>query len=119
VVRVTSVEDGLELALNVARLSNHNTRVGCVITDRHNHVLSIATNQYKTHPIQYRYAARAGEPKKIYLHAEISGIIKAGEGARKIYIARVGERGLPRFAAPCPICQLAIEEAGIKEIYHT
>jgi deoxycytidylate deaminase len=118
-VRVTRVEDGLELARYVAGLSTHPTRVGCVITDKHNHILSVAVNQFKTHPIQYHYASRVGEPKKINLHAEIRGIIKAGPGARKIYIARLGAGGAVLKSAPCPICQLAIEEAGIKEIYFT
>lgn len=117
--RVTSVEDGLELARYVAGLSTHTTRVGCVITDRHNHILSMATNQYKTHPIQYHYASRVGEPRKISLHAEISAIIRAGGNPRKIYVARLGAGGTSLKSTPCPICQLAIEEAGIKEIYHT
>jgi len=119
VVRIVNIEMGLELAKNVAKLSNHRTRVGCVITDAHGHVLSLGINQYKTHPRQYHYASLVGEHKKIYLHAEISGIIHAGSGARKIYVARLGKGGECRAATPCPICQLAIAEAGITQIFST
>jgi hypothetical protein len=81
--------------------------------------LAVATNLYKTHPEQSKYARKAGEPHKIFLHAEIHGLIHAGPGARKIYVARLGAKGETRRAYPCPICRLGLEAASVKEIYYT
>lgn len=65
------------------------------------------------------YAARVGQHKKIYLHAEIAALVKCRGIPYKIVIERFGSNGEPRNASPCPICSLAIKEAGIKIIEHT
>ena len=98
------------------------TDITATIYDKKGRKLSIAKNSYeKTHPIQARYARRVGEEYKQYLHAEIRAIIKALKKGvpYKIKIERYGKGGEPRDAMPCPICQLAIREAGIKFIEYT
>lgn len=83
-------------------------------------MLAKETNSYsRTHPIQAKYAAKAGEPYKIYLHAEIAALIKAKGKGYKIKIERYNASGKPLLAAPCPICMLAIQTAGIELIEHT
>jgi deoxycytidylate deaminase len=96
--------------------------VSAVIYDKRGRVLSVGKNSYvKTHPIQAEHARRAGEPHKIYLHAEIDAIIRCAnlKKAHKIVVFRFDENGSPANARPCCICEGAIKEAGIKNIEHT
>jgi hypothetical protein len=90
--------------------------------DKKGRLLSTATNNYnKTHPLQKYFAERVGHKEKIYLHAEIAAIIKAGD--KKIYkikIERYSSRtGKALNAAPCPICREAIRAFGIQIVQHT
>lgn len=89
--------------------------------DKRNKIISIAENCYtKSHTIQAQYAARVGKNYKIYLHAEILAIIRArGKEINKIKIERYDSNGNPRLAKPCPICELAIQEAKIKFVEYT
>jgi len=91
------------------------------IYDRKGNLLSVGKNSYtKTHPLQKRYAIKANQPQKQYLHAEIAALIKCRSlDAYKIVIKRVDKNGNTRLAAPCEVCQLAIKEAGIKVIEYT
>jgi tRNA(Arg) A34 adenosine deaminase TadA len=85
-------------------------------------LLASASNSYgKTHPIQARFAAQAGTPQKIYLHAEIAAIILALKKGtpHSIFVSRTLASGTTGLAAPCPICTLAIKHAGIKEVTYT
>jgi deoxycytidylate deaminase len=52
----------------------------------------------------------------VYLHAEIAAIIKAKGKGYKIKIERYSNKGKPLPSKPCPICELAIKEAGIKVV---
>ena len=96
--------------------------IKAIIYNKKGKVLSIGENSYvKTHPLQAAYAAKRGEPYKVFLHAEIDAIIKMKrmKGAHKISIFRFNEQGKPVSAKPCHICQHAIEVAGIKVVEHT
>lgn len=76
--------------------------------------LSIATNSYsKTHPIQAFYAKIANQPERIYLHAEILAIIRAGENA--IHTIRITNLS-GSLSFPCPVCMAAIKAYGIKRV---
>lgn len=93
-----------------------------IIYDKRGRVLSVGNNSYvKTHPLQAEYARRAGEPEKVYLHAEIHAITRCGclDKAHKIVIFRYKEDGSPANARPCRICQSAIKASGIKYLEHT
>jgi tRNA(Arg) A34 adenosine deaminase TadA len=98
-------------------------RIDAVITDKRGRVIASAGNSYeKTHPIQKKYAILAGCPKREFLHAEIRAIIKALKTEKelwKIEISRTDYIGNTRLAKPCKICELAIQEAGIKRIEYT
>jgi len=96
--------------------------ITAVIYDKRGMVLSVGKNSYvKTHPMQADYARRAGEPEKVFLHAEIHAITRCVnlDKAHRIVIFRFREDGSPAKAKPCKICQAAIHAAGIKEVEHT
>jgi tRNA(Arg) A34 adenosine deaminase TadA len=85
-------------------------------------VLSVGKNNYlKTHPYQAKLAAKMGEHYRIFLHAEISALIrlKEPEKAYRILVTRFGKKGAPLNAKPCRICAEALSIAGIKLIEHT
>ena len=89
--------------------------------DRKGNLLSEATNSYKkTHPLQAYFAEKVGLPDKVFLHAEIAAILKAGK--KKIYrieVERFAKNGRTLNANPCPICREAIKAFGIDEILFT
>ena len=96
--------------------------ITAIIRDKKGRVLSIAKNSYlKTHPYQAKVAKKAGQPARIYLHAEVAAIVKLRDPTRahSIDIIRVDSSGSPRLAKPCPCCALAIAQSGIKEITYT
>jgi tRNA(Arg) A34 adenosine deaminase TadA len=105
-------------------MSNHHHHITATIFDKRGRVLSIGHNNYvKTHPVQAEFAAKYGNEKKQFLHAEIDAILKCSclNRAHRILITRFAKRtGLPRCAKPCPICEAAIRElTPIKIVEHT
>jgi deoxycytidylate deaminase len=97
--------------------------VKATIYDKKGRILAIGYNSYtKTHPRQAHFARLAGKERKAYLHAEIAAIIRAGkrgESLFRISVERVLANGLRGCSKPCAICQIAIAEAGIKEVTYT
>lgn len=93
-----------------------------VIYDKKGRVLSVGQNSYhKTHTMQAFHAEKVGRPEKIFLHAEVSAIVRCKDlhRAHRIFISRWDHNGNPKLAAPCPVCVSAIEAAGIKRIEWT
>lgn len=94
--------------------------ITATIFDKRGRILAVGKNSYdQSHPRQAYYAAKVGDPKKIYLHAEIAALIKCKGNPYKIKIERYNKQGEPRLAKPCPICELAIKEAGISFVEYT
>lgn len=92
------------------------------VYDRKGRILAKATNNYdKTHPTQKKYAKVANLPEKEFLHSEVLSIIRALKVGTpyKIKVERYNKKGEPLLAKPCPICELAIKEAGIKFVEFT
>jgi tRNA(Arg) A34 adenosine deaminase TadA len=90
------------------------------VYDRRGRLLSTGKNSYsKTHPRQAALGAKVGQPLRIFLHAEISALIRCRGEPYKIKITRLDAAGLPRLAKPCPICELAIQEAGVQVVEYT
>jgi hypothetical protein len=103
-------------------MSSKRYQITAIIYDKRGRVLSVGQNSYiKTHPLQARHAIRAGEPHKVFLHAEIHAIAKCIDISRahRMQILRFREDGSPALARPCPVCAGAIRESGIKLIEHT
>lgn len=96
--------------------------ITAIIFDKKGRVLSVGKNSYvKTHPKQAKHAKRVGLEEKIYLHAEMHAIIKCKDidRAHKILVTRIDKRGNTAMAKPCPVCESAIKEAGIKVVEWT
>ncbi len=89
--------------------------------DKKGNILSKGYNSYtKSHPLQKHFAQLVGHPSKIFLHAEISALLKSkGKQVHKIHIERFNKAGNTALAAPCPICIEAIKAFGVKEISYT
>lgn len=103
-------------------MSKKRFEITAIIYDKKGKVLSIGKNSYvKTHPLQCHHALKVGLPHKQFLHAEIHAISRCRQldKAHKIVVLRFDSEGLPRPAKPCPVCESAIQAAGIKVIEHT
>ena len=99
--------------------TDYKQKIGCVITDKRGRVIATGVNKSKTHPVQKHYAKKTGNSKKIHLHAEISALIRIKGKPHSIYISRIMRNGATGLAKPCPLCQMAIEEAGIENVVYT
>lgn len=97
-------------------------QVTAIIYDKRERILSIGQNSYiKSHPVQAKHAKLVGKDHNIYLHAEISAIIRCQDlsKAHKIFVSRYDAYGNPTLAKPCTICMSAISAAKIKVVEHT
>lgn len=89
------------------------------IYDKKGRILSIGENSYtKSHPKMAEYARKSGTPYKIFLHAEMSAILRCPDlsKAYRIHVHREGKQGDPLNAKPCPICMSAIQATNIKHV---
>jgi deoxycytidylate deaminase len=83
-------------------------------------ILSIGFNSYtKTHPKMLYYSSKVNNYNRIYLHAEISALVKSKKPVWGLVIVRVLKNKSLALSKPCPTCQLAIKEAGCKFIWYT
>jgi tRNA(Arg) A34 adenosine deaminase TadA len=111
----------LKLAIDTAKSSPSKKKIGSVLLKK-NRVIATATNlDRKSHPLQARLAKQVGLGPKIFLHSEISALIKAREDADTIIVARVGGHNQDelRNSCPCPICQVALEMSNVKRIIYS
>lgn len=108
------------LRLAAAHPSPGRYPVCAIACDKAGNVLGIGYNSYeKTHPYQARAAAKAKQPGKIYLHAEIAALVKARGVVYSLSVARITKDGKAALAEPCPVCRLAMKEAGVKRVEWT
>lgn len=108
---------------NAPKVSNRTKRqdVQAFAYDKRGRLLAVGFNSYvRTHTIQAKYAKRAGKPNAIYLHAELDCLLKARKRGKihKLVVTRIGAKGF-LLAKPCPSCELAIKEFGVKICTHT
>lgn len=97
-------------------------RLKATIFDKKGRVISIGENSYlKTHPMQRSFGIKTGNPKAVFIHAEIAALVKLKDWAKayRIMIERYDENGHPKLAKPCAACSLALEKAGIKVVEYT
>lgn len=105
-----------------SKLENKKQRIYAIIVDKKGRILASGTNSYtKSHPLQAYYCELATkEQNKIFVHAELQALVHLkGQQADKIFVARVSKNGTPLPSSPCPICRLAIRDAGIHEVITT
>lgn len=99
-------------------------RICAIACDKRGRVLSIGINSYsKTNPTMKHYAIKAGNPEAQYLHAEVAALVALSYTDRhkvhRVLVSRVLKKGETGLAMPCPVCQLALKDFGIKEISYT
>jgi len=88
--------------------------------DKRGKLLAVGHNSYtRTHRLQAHYAKKSGRPAAIYLHAELAALLKARSQVYKMVVLRYNADGKPALAKPCPACQLALKDYGVKYIEHT
>lgn len=119
----------LNQAVSVAMASNAPKKMGAILLDKRNRVISAGVNSYETTHTQQFYAAVMASKKyknpnlkkKLYLHCEIQTLLKAKNEGHKLVICRVGGHGGTelRDSFCCPICYLYITTncPSIKEIH--
>jgi tRNA(Arg) A34 adenosine deaminase TadA len=117
------LEEARQEALKLPKVRGQQ-RVVAMAYDKRDNLLATGVNSYvKTHPRQKYFAELAGNPEREYLHAEIHALIKAKArwGVHKLVIARVAANGQLLPSTPCPVCELAIEEAKVEHLiyYHS
>ena len=86
--------------------------------DKKGKLLAEATNNYfRTHPIQAHFAKLAGQPERVYLHAEIAALLGCRDKKPyKLVISRNKADGTAALAAPCPVCVKAIHAWGVSKV---
>lgn len=121
-------------ARKIAETSDFSTfHMGCVIVYK-KHIIGAAANSDKTHPMQatynqYRKFNKTKNGIKHSVHAEIAAInsipYTIGKDINwnkvKVYIYRIcpGHDFGAGVARPCPGCERALRDLGIKHIYYT
>jgi tRNA(Arg) A34 adenosine deaminase TadA len=110
-----------DLAIETARSSTSKKQVGAILLNKSKVVVTATNIETKSHPLQARFAERVGLHEKIFLHAEIAALVKCREVCDTIVVARLGGHNHDelRMAKPCPVCSLALKEAGIHKIHYT
>ena len=95
--------------------------VGAIALDNKGNIISKGCNSFvKTHPVQKKIAESVGKPYKIYLHAEVSALVKAHSQVDTLIIARIRQSDNSiAIAKPCPVCSEAIRRAKVKRVFYT
>jgi deoxycytidylate deaminase len=119
----------LHQAFAVAMASNAPKKMGAILLDKRNRIISAGVNSYEiTHTQQFYAAVMASKKyknpnlsKKLFLHCEINCLLKSKKPGHKLVICRVGGHGGTelRDSFCCPICYLYITNncSSIKEIH--
>jgi len=110
-------EDYIDKVVDAAKHSESKFRHAAICLNSSGHIVATATNSRKTHPQQAEYAKRVGRPQKVSLHAELAALIKAREDVETVVVCRLNKRGELRLSKPCPVCRLALDEAGVDEVW--
>jgi len=125
------------VVIEQAKKSNCRYRLGAIIVNYKDQIISAGHNSYKSHPIQARLAMKVMSmnqitsssvpcgpkiinSKKIFLHAEIITLIRSPITQNMILIVgRILKNGKLAMAKPCEICQEYIKETGIRETFYS
>jgi deoxycytidylate deaminase len=119
-------ERGFALASNMCDFSEEPQRLGAVIFYKKRPV-AVGWNTDKTNPMQKKYSIhRRFDPEifKCPLHAEMMACINLRKTAYPpedctLFVARKYKKGGIALSKPCPACENAIRDLGIKTVYYT
>ncbi|MEU6707878.1 hypothetical protein [Streptomyces wuyuanensis] len=101
----------MQTALRQAARSDCRFQVGAALVQG-NRILAAAPNKRRNSPvIDFRNST---------FHAEEAVLrrVRRTAGA-SVYVARVDARLRPAMAKPCPRCQTALREAGVRRVFYT
>lgn len=114
------------IAKDISTFSDHRSKLGCVVVDKHRIISSGHNSQTKCHRVQ------ADIDKKYFgldnckgpVHAEVSALIplikrKQDLTGSTLYIYRQTDNGKIAMARPCARCMSLIKACGIKKIKYT
>ena len=119
----------LDQAIAVAMASDAPKKMGAILLDKRNRIISSGVNSYVMTHTQQFYAAVTASKKfknpslamKSYLHCELKCILKARKPGNKLVVCRVGGHGGKelRTSFPCKICLNYIQTScpSIREIH--
>lgn len=94
-------------------------RCAAAVYDKRGRLLATGVNQpHKSHTLQAKYAKKAGQERKIFLHAEVAALVKTRKDPHTMQVVRIGPKEFAKPSRPCPVCRMAAEEAGIREIVY-
>lgn len=111
-------DDGVDVLKRVPRTKGQ-YRVAATAFGIHGSPLYTGTNSYvKTHPVQAMLAKMVGMPDRIYLHAEIDALVRAGSQVHTMVVTRVGAANQRLPSKPCAICRLAMRRAGVRRVLY-
>lgn len=103
-----------DLAAKVSKLSTHSKHAMGAVLVRKNRVVSVGSNQNKTH-------TRSNTPYK-HIHCEFSAILNSkldDFSDCSIYITRVTPGGKLGLSYPCAHCLKMLKSLDIKTVYYT
>lgn len=105
----------LSLAMKVAETSDVENRHGAVVV-KNGRVLSLGVNKWRNRGL---YQPNLFE-NILTVHAEVDALSRVvdAEGVT-VYVARMGDDGMPRFSRPCQHCMLVLKKLGIKKVVYT
>ena len=115
-----------QLAINMVDFSEEAQRLGAVIFHK-KHPVAVGWNTNKTNPIQKKYSIyRRFDPElfKCPLHAEMMACLNLKKTSFPpeecvLFVARKYKKGCIALSKPCPACENAIRDLGIKTVYYT
>ena len=103
-----------DLAQKLSLKSTHpKHKLGCVVVKK-NEVIGLGFNKFKTHP-------KSKHPFQM-IHAELDatlGINREVLSGAEVYVYRETKDGAQAIAKPCPYCEAALREVGVKKVYYT
>ncbi|MEU4172999.1 hypothetical protein AB0F46_39785 [Streptomyces sp. NPDC026665] len=101
----------IRIAFKRAMKSNCRYKVGAVLVAG-NRILAASANLTRNNPtVDFTHATFHAEEAVLRKVSNAKGV--------DIYVARVDARGVAAMAKPCPRCQEALRNAGIRRIYFT
>lgn len=113
------MKETLYLLKELAQTSKFNYKHAAAVLDERDNIISTGINIRKTHTLQARHAKKVKQDDKVYLHAEISALVKCRSKPYSVVVVRVRNDSSLAMAKPCPVCTSAMIEAGIRRIIYS
>lgn len=93
-----------------------------VVLSKKGELLGEGANSFtKSHPVQANFSSKAGKEDSVFLHAEMSALIRCSTSRKvkdihTLVVVRVDKKGDMCNSCPCRVCQMAMKEFGVKNV---